>query len=496
MSEQNRRRFIKCLGGGLASAASWSTLAQLGLIQKAAAQSTTGYKALVCVYLAGANDAFNWLAPRDSITTGSRYDAYQLARGGVFGAGNAQALAIPFDQLLPITPTNQSIGYGLHPAHIDFTTTSQSHSGLKSIFDQGKAAFICNVGPLIEPLTKASYLSNGRKPPQLFSHNDQENLWHLGFADNTLPLSRTGWGGRLAQALSSNLANGLSPAISISGSSRFLTGSQIVPYQLASSGIDVLDNYNASASANYQSARRSVLNDLLAQNNSSPFAREYARTFSRSLTIGENLNTVLAGTDGTITTEFSAGTLSDQLKLVARMIKASRNTLGATRQVYYVRLGGFDLHDGMFVNGQPIATTGHGELLTQLNQALGSFWSALGEIGARSQVTTFTMSDFGRTLSGNGNGTDHAWGSNMMVMGDSVQGGKLYGRYPQLVLDNDDASNQDYSLSRGQYIPTTAVEQVAASLARWMGVTDSNAIDAMFPLLGNFSNVDLGFMGT
>ncbi len=495
---QDRRNFLKTLSGGIASAAAWSTAAQLGLIPSAAAQNAnqgSGYKALVCVYLAGANDAFNWLAPRDSTTAGSRYDSYQRSRGGIYGSGNNSGLAIDFQSLLPIAPSNQSISFGLHPAHIDSSTANQSHLGLKSLFDQNKLAFVCNTGPLLEPLTKVSYLGAGRKPAQLFSHNDQENLWHLGFADNTLPLSRTGWGGRLAQALAGNLANGLSPSISIAGQSRFLTGSAIVPYQLAASGVDTLDNYSASSTANFQSARRSVLGDLLASSSESPFVREYSRTMSRSLSVGESLAGLLSAADGQINTEFSAGSLSDQLKLVARMIKVSRTTLGATRQVFYVRLGGFDLHDGMFVNGQPIATTGHGELLTQLNQALGSFWSALGEVNARSEVTTFTMSDFGRTLSGNGNGTDHAWGSNMLVMGDSVLGGKLYGRYPQLILDNDDASNMDYSLSRGQYIPTTSVEQVAATLARWMGVTDSSALDAMFPLLGNFSSSNLGFMG-
>ncbi len=493
-NKTQRRDFLKLLGGGLASAAAWSTTAQLSMISQARAQSGTGYKALVCIYLAGANDAFNWLAPRDGANTGSRYDAYQRARGGVYGTGNAQGLAIPFADLLPITPSNQSIGFGLHPAHTDFSTTSQAHLGLKSLFDQNKLAFVCNVGPLIEPLTKASYLSAGLKPAQLFSHNDQENLWHLGFADNTLALSRTGWGGRLAQSLTGNLANGLSPAISIAGQSRFLTGSTIVPYQLASAGVDVLDNYSASATTNYQNARRSVLNDLLAQSSDSPFVREYSSTMSRSLSIGESLSGLLGAAGGQITTEFPTGTLADQLKLVARMIKVSRDSLSATTQVFYVRLGGFDLHDGMFVTGQPIATTGHGELLTQLNQAVGAFWTALGEINARSQVTTFTMSDFARTLSGNGNGTDHAWGGNMMVLGDAVLGGRLYGRYPQLILDNDDASNQDYSLSRGQYIPTTAVEQVAATFARWMGVTDSSALDAMFPLLDNFPSSNLGFM--
>jgi uncharacterized protein (DUF1501 family) len=487
----NRRRFIANLSQGLTTAASWAALSQLGLISQANAQTSGDYRALVCVYLAGANDAFNWLVPRDSEATGSRYANYVRSRGGAVGSGSG--LAIPFADLLPIAPSNETIGFGLHPAHTDFSVGNQSHLGLKSLFDQGKAAFVCNVGPLIEPLTKATYLGAGRKPPQLFSHNDQENLWHLGFADNSLALSRTGWGGRLAERVGVT-SNGLSPAISIAGSARFLTGSAVVPYQLAASGVDVLDNYSATAPANYQNARRAVLNDLLGRPSESPFVREYARTFSRSLSIGEALSGVLSGPSGTLTTEFPTGSLADQLKLVARMIKASRDALGITRQVYYVRIGGFDLHDGMFVAGQPIATSGHGALLTELNQALGAFWSALGEINGRAQVTTFTMSDFGRTLSSNGNGSDHAWGGNQLVLGDQVRGGQLYGRYPQLILDNDDAALSDYSLSRGQYIPTTATEQVAATLARWMGVTDASALDAMFPLLGNFPSSNLGFM--
>jgi uncharacterized protein (DUF1501 family) len=494
----SRRQFLTRLSAGLGSAAGMLTMAQLGLIEHAAAQASvpsgTGYKALVCVFLAGANDSFNWLVPRDSEATGSRYDLYRSARGGAYGSGNTQGLALPFADLLPIQPSNQSLAFGLHPAHTDFTVGTQNHFGLKSLFDQGKAAFVCNAGPLVEPLTKTTYLGNGRKPAQLFSHNDQENLWHLGFADNTLPLARTGWGGRLAQALSGNLANGLSPAISIAGSARFLTGSSIVPYQLGAAGVDVLDNYSATATGNYQSARRAALNDILGMSADSPFAREYKQIFGRALSIGEALSGVLSGPNGTLTTEFPTGSLADQLKLVARMIKASRNELGATRQVYYVRLGGFDLHDGMFEPGLPIATSGHGALLTEVNQALGAFWAALGELNARSQVTTFTMSDFGRTLSGNGNGTDHAWGGNLLLLGDAVDGGKLYGRYPQLILDNNDVTNQDYSLSRGQYIPTTATEQVAATLARWMGVTDSSALSAMFPLLANFASSDLGFM--
>jgi uncharacterized protein (DUF1501 family) len=180
--------------------------------------------------------------------------------------------------------------------------------------------------------------------------------------------------------------------------------------------------------------------------------------------------------------------------MVARMIKVSRASLGATRQVYYVRFGSFDLHDGMFEAGGAVASTGHGALLTALNQAVGAFWTALGEIGARAEVTTFTMSDFGRTLTGNGSGSDHAWGGNLLVLGDSVLGNRLYGTYPRLVVNANDDAARDWSFGRGQYIPTTSVDQVAATLARWMGVTDAAALGSIFPLLGEFDQSDLGFL--
>jgi uncharacterized protein (DUF1501 family) len=264
--------------------------------------------------------------------------------------------------------------------------------------------------------------------------------------------------------------------------------------------VNLLDGYTGSA-ANFSVARRAVLNDLLDDSYSHSFEREFARTLGRSLSVGESMAGLLNAADnsGQISTVFATGagnSVSDQLKMVARMIKVSRNSLSAQRQVFFVRFGSFDLHDGMFVANQPVATTGHGALLSPLNQALGAFWQALGEIGAQDQVTTFTMSDFARTLSGNGNGSDHAWGGNMLVMGGKVNGNRLYGKYPQLILNNNDDVNQDWSFSRGQYIPTTAVDQVAATMAKWMGVTDSAAIGAIFPNLGAFGAGagDLGFM--
>lgn len=500
---ETRRAFLKKLGACFASGSTLSLLPQLALMPRAFAQSAGDYRALVCVYLAGANDSYNWLVPRDSEATGSRYDTYRASRGGVYSGSNTSGLALAFNELLPIQPTNASFPYGLHPSSTDFTATSgansQNHLGLQSLFAQGKAAFVCNAGPLIQPISKAQYEGGAPRPPQLFSHNDQENLWHVGVGSSSNPAARFGWGGRLAKAAAGgNLPNGLSPTLSIAGAAKYLIGDGILPFQVASSGINLIDNYTLGAQGNnYSDSRRRLLDDMLADTQPNLFAAEYATIARRSLAVGESLSALLSAPDGSgdVQAIFPTGnTLADQLRMVARLIKVSRDSLGARRQVYYVRYGSFDLHQGMFEAGQPAATGGHGELLTALNQAIGAFWSALGEIGARSQVTTFTMSDFGRTLSGNGSGSDHAWGGNLLVLGDAVQGGRLYGKYPQLRLNANDNADSDWSFSRGQYIPTTSVDQVAATLAKWMGVIDNSALDAMFPLLGNFAARDLGFM--
>jgi len=496
-----RRRFLQGLGSCLASGSLGALLPQLALMPRAAAQSS-GYRALVCIYLAGANDSFNWLVPRDSEAAGSRYDTYKSSRGGVYGSSNPNGLALAFSDLLEVTPVGQTIAYGLHPSSTDFTVSSggnsQAHSRLRSLFAAGKAAFVCNAGPLLQPLTKAEYEAGAPRPAQLFSHNDQELLWHVGMGSTGEAVARYGWGGRVAKATAGGpLANGLSPTISVAGAARLLIGDAILPYQVSSGGVDLIDHYTpGSAGNNYTAARRALLDDLLNDAHAHRFQRGYAGIAQRSLGVGEALATLLDAADGSgnVTTLFPSGNqLGDQLKMVARMIKVSR-TLGATRQVYYVRLGGWDMHSGLF-DGGPVATSGHGALLTTLNQAIGAFWTALGEIGARSQVTSFTMSDFGRTLTGNGGGSDHAWGGNLLVFGDAVAGNRLYGSYPKLVVNSNDTAARDFSLSRGQYIPTTAIEQVAATLAKWMGVSDSGALAAMFPLLSNFSGSDLGFMG-
>ncbi|MBD8525073.1 DUF1501 domain-containing protein [Pseudomarimonas arenosa] len=496
-----RRRFLQQLTGSFALGAVSAFLPQIGLIPRAMAQSSD-YKALVCVYLAGANDAYNWLVPRDSNASGSHYQRYVSARGGVYSASNTAGLALNFDDLLPIRPQGSSVDFGLHPSHVDFSASSdlgsQAHSGLQTLFNQGKAAFVCNVGPLLQPISKTGYDNGEPRPPQLFSHNDQEFLWHVGVGNQSNPVARYGWGGRVATAIAAmSVGSGLSPAISTAGAARFLVGDGLLPYQLSGEGVNTLDNYSAVDSLNYSAARRAVLDELLGETYTHPFEQGYASTVKRSLQVGEELDALLNANDGSgnVDTIFPTGnSLAAQLNVVARMIKISRDSLMARRQVYFVRYGSFDLHDGMFVSGGELTDSGHGELLTAVNEAIGAFWTALGEIGARGQVTTFTMSEFGRTLSGNGSGSDHAWGGNMLVLGDAVQGGRLFGTYPQLILNNNDDSLQDWSFNRGQYIPTTATEQFAATLARWMGATDSSVLDAIFPNLSKFSTRDLGFM--
>jgi uncharacterized protein (DUF1501 family) len=501
---ENRRRFLQQLSASFAAGTTAALMPQLLLSSKAVASTRAKnggpQRALVCVYLNGANDSFNWLTPRDSELTGSRYDRYRLARGGVFSGSNPAGLAHAYNDLLPITPSNLTESFGLHPACTDFSLTSgavtQNHLGIQSLFNTGKAAFVCNAGTLIQPLTRDQYNAGAARPAQLFSHNDQASQWQIGqSAVNSQ--SKFGWGGRVvSQVAPVSLANGLSNAISAAGQTRFLLGNNITPYQIASNGVNLLDNYSATSGANFQSQRRAVLNDLLDDAYAQPFTKEYASIMRRSLTVGEDLSARLAAASGNVSTLFPPNSsIASQMQIVARLIKVSRESLSAQQQVYFVSFGSFDLHSGMFVAGQPVASTGHGALLTQLNQAVGAFWAAMNEISAQDDVTVLTMSDFGRTLTGNGNGSDHGWGGNLMVMGGSVQGNKLYGSYPQMINNNNDNALKDWSFSRGQYIPTTAVDQVAATLAKWMGVTDTNAMNAIFPNLDTFGVRDLGFMG-
>ena len=484
----SRRRFLHTLCTTLAAGGASALVPQLKLIGSALAApagNVTGYRALVCVYFAGGNDSWNMLMPYDA----TRHAVYATARSGVYNANsNAGGLAIERTALQPmrIVDSATSAEYALNPGNANYPT---GMGDLRTLYNQGRVAFLANVGTLRRPIDKATYNSQpAQRPPQLYSHNDQENLWHLAQTGNVA----TGWGGLVADRVrNQNLFDTLSPCISIAGSNRFEVGDSTFPYQMSSGGLSALQNvYNSpnSTGGTYGAQRAGALDLLLADTGNSPFANEYGRTFKRARDLYDTVNSALTGSTGNVTTVFPSGnSLADQLKMVARMIKISRESSGQIqhkRQVYFVRVGGFDLHDGLMATNQ----NGHAALLNRASAALGAFYAALTEIGAQNEVTTFSMSEFARTLSSNGNGSDHAWGGVQFVMGGAVNGGRLYGTFPDQALDNP------ISFSRGQTIPSTSVEQVGATLARWMGVTSNNELAAIFPNLINFPTSDLGFM--
>ncbi len=446
MSRSNDRRdFLRGLSATLIAGSAQALLPQLGIVGNALAATAQSkafgnYRALVCVYLDGGNDSWNLLVPRDnaSVDSGSLYDRYRIARGGIYNAsGNTNGLALDFNALRPITPNGFATNsFGLHPQCADYFfaqtpggAATLNFPGLASLFGQQRVALFPNIGTLVKPITKATY-SVTPKPPQLYSHSDQTTQWHLGRTATNHPY---GWGGELASRVASgNQLTTLAPCISIAGSSRFLVGDGVYPYQMSTAGATALSNYSATAGG-LQSQRRAALDLMLGQTYVHPFGKEYAQLTSRSLDLTNTLSAALtdfgnvstvyqqsSATAGSSSQVTVAGTnysnsLLDQLRMVARMIKASRPGSGAginhERQIYLVRLGGFDTHDTQMANtGQPL-------LMARLNQALSWFRQAMIDVGADlgaptlpNEVTLFTMSEFARTLSSNGNGSDHAWG--------------------------------------------------------------------------------------
>ena len=505
----SRRRFLRGAAGALACGGARVLLPQLGLLGTALAQSAPGgYKALVCVYLNGGNDAWNLLMPADS----DRHGRYVSARNGLYDAlANASGLAVPRPgdpgalpgQTLPEAIALNDGQYAVNPFA----------PGLAQLYDEGALAFISNIGTLIEPVTRATMFDR-RTPPQLFSHNDQSALWRAGTADGSIVSE--GWGGRIAGSVALPTAStaGLPPTISIAGGNRFLVGTgsdglPLVPYTLSTSATQPaaeLASYAADTGAGFQSQRRAALTELLDAAQPHLFSAAYRDTLERSIDLAENvINPAIAAipaddpVNGGGATGFDwpeGNDLADQLRQVARVIRISRPGAGfgtaidANRQVFYVNLGGFDTHDNQVQS--PTAADGHHELLQQLSEAVTAFQRAMAAIGANDEVTLFSMSEFARTFNTNGNGTDHAWGGCQLVVGGAVNGGQVVGRYPEIVLDNalGDAgavsAELGESLSRGQLLPTLAVDQLGATLARWMDVADAE-LPLIFPNIDNFA---------
>jgi uncharacterized protein (DUF1501 family) len=467
----SRRAFLR-RSQQLAIAGTASTFAMnLASIGEAAAFSAgTDYKALVCIFLYGGNDHNSTLIPFDS----ANYDRYSAIRGGGPGqTAGGITLARASLAATALTPANNQVltnnlQYALAP----------EMTRLKSRFDEGRMGVLLNVGPLIAPLTLAQYNSSNLvanpRPAKLFSHNDQQSTWQSSSPEG----ATSGWGGRMGDlALSSN-GNALFTCISATGNAVFLAGRQALAYQLSGNGALAVNGLRNNLFGS--SAGSAALRTLMTQTSNNVFEAEYNRVAKRSIDSEAVISAALAPVS--LTTSFTppAGRngLADQLRIVARMI-AARQALGTRRQVFMVSMGGFDLHDDLMAR--------QGGLMGQLDFAMDAFYRATLELGVADKVTAFTASDFGRTLQSNGDGSDHGWGSHHFVMGGAVNGGRYYGVAPQISVTSPDQVGQ------GRLLPTMAVDQYSATLARWFGV-DSSELPSVSPNIGRFAASDLGFM--
>lgn len=449
----SRRNFLtRCGALALGGTSGLATLTQMQL----AHAQTTGddYKALVCIFLFGGNDAFNMLIPREQ----SVYDTY---------ANTRQNLAVIRDDLLPISAASQAYSeFGLHPQMADVQT----------LYNSGNLAFLANVGSLVEPVTKVAYQNRTvQLPPQLFSHNDQQGYMQ-SLQSNS---DRNGWAGRAADILGSMNDNAnLSMNISLSGSNLWQSGNVVIPYSVSPQGVQSLAHVNHSSTDDLEIARTQVMANLLAQDHPHRLVKAYSQSLGNAWSLADEVGAALSSSSP-ITTVFPADNrLATALKMTAQMI-AARDPLGAKRQTFFIGMGDYDTHGAQLDR--------HPALLAQLSAGLQAFYNATVELGLEDNVTTFTASDFGRTLTSNGDGTDHAWGSHQLIMGGAVRGGDVYGTMPSLAIDSDD------DIGEGRVIPTTSMDEYAATLASWFGLSPASFGD-VFPNLGNFNSVDLGFM--
>jgi len=423
--------------------------ASLGYFGVLDALAQTGdYKALVCVFLFGGNDANNTIVPM-----GVKYNDYSKVRGPATGLAQ--------NVLLPIMDRGEA--YGFHP----------QLPRIQQLYNQGKAAAMLNVGPLIRPITKTQYRANQAVPSNLYSHSDQQQAWQQASTSGI----RSGWGGRAADVMQpSNTGSLLPMSVSTSGGALFTIGQVTGPAIINGGNGLGLSGSDGSATAN---ARDAAFQQVINFQSGLTLVQAANRTINNGIQVGKVLNSVLTGPSG-ITTVFPNNGLGGQLAQVARIIR-SRQTLGVSRQIFFVSTGGYDNHDGLLAAQQG--------LLTGLNGALSSFYDATIELGMENAVTTFTESDFNRTFGPNGNnGTDHAWGSHQLMVGGAVNGGRMYGTFPNLAIAGpDDVGN------RGLWLPSTSVEQYGATMSSWFGV-NSVQLDSVFPNLINFPTRNLGFM--
>ncbi len=446
-----RRRFLRA-GGAFSAGALFPALAAW---TPAAHAQAADYRALVCVFLYGGNDSNNMIVPYDD------YGSYAAGRSGSTGA------AVGRDELAIITPAGLP-RYGLHP-NLDM---------LAPLFAQGKLAVVANVGALTAPLTRAQYLAGGPHPRNLFSHSDQQSTWQGLVPGQATP---SGWGGRIVDVTGAgNAALAIPGMVSLAGDAVYTIGATSLPVALSQDGALGLagDRYSDAGRIRY-----AALSRILAVDRENQLQAKAADVMALAVKSSEALGDALNSAYSAIDTAFQGanGGLADQLYQCAKLV-AARSQLGVTRHGFFTSMGGFDTHNAQ-----------RGEQASRFNEmgpALEAFQKAMEALGVADKVTTFTLSDFSRTFRINANaGTDHAWGGHHLVLGGGARGGAFYGRFPNLAMGGPDDAGDD-----GQWIPTTAIEQYGATLAKWFGVPAA-ALPQVFPNLTAFSGPDLGFLG-
>lgn len=511
---QSRRAFLRRAGHLAFTGAALPTAINLAALGEAAAFSNPNdYKALVCVFLYGGNDYANTIVPYDDTS----YRAYQTIRGTT-GSDTQNGIALAKASLLPLAGNPLSaigdtgLQYAMHP----------SMTGLRDLYNNQQAAVLLNCGPLIKPITKTQFNANISQPPKLFSHNDQQSIWQSSSPEG----STIGWGGNigdLAMSVNSN-SNPLFTCISITGNAVFLSGDQALSYQVGSGGAVKINSVGANAYPfGFQSVGAAMEQLTTGTGRSHLLEDEYNKVTKRAVGAESAITDAIKNTGTTRVNnqnvwpapfdKFGSGNpLADQLRMVARLI-AARKTLGNKRQVFMVSIGGFDLHDNLI--------DGHTRNMGRVSSAIKSFYDALevlpNDPDVASKVTTFTTSEFGRTLSSNGDGSDHGWGGHQFIVGGAVKGGQFYGYAPPVSVAgnqwNDtpdvksDPKNQ-FHVGQGRLLPTTSVDQYAATLAKWFGVEerDMTGQGSILPYLDQFGGKlshsgmdltylkDLGFM--
>lgn len=461
--DHSRRKFLGQSCAALGYTTLFSSLINLRAMAAAAADNSTtvasgNYKALVCLMLAGGNDSFNMLMPKGD----NEYAEYALTRSN---------LAIAQNDIRQINPiTNDGRIFGVHPGMAD----------MQQLFEMGNLAFACNVGTLIEPSTKTQILDGVVQTPLgLFSHADQIQQWQTGRPHER---STIGWGGRIADLIqSTNTNQNISMNISLQGSNVFQQGNEIIPYAISPNGSVGLNGYGEQNI--FDQLRTDAIDSMLDRDYQDVYKNTYRNTIKSSNNASVEFQAGIDAVNDFTTPHPESNPLADQLRMVAKTI-AARDTLSFQRQIFFVQLGGWDHHDELLIN--------HTNHLTLVNDAVKYFSDLMDELDTQDCVTTYSLSDFGRTLTSNGNGTDHAWGGNAFMMGGAVNGQEFYGDYPTLAL------NSDLDLNNGVLVPTTAADMYIAELALWFGVAPSD-LSMILPNISNFYDTSsgispLGFM--